>query len=54
MSNTRVVAVRRLFNSAVRNCPLLKMTYHTDSAEAIRSSVDTSSSDYKVTEAYGK
>jgi len=50
MSNLRVVTVRRLFNGAVWNCHLLKMTYHTDTAETFRSSVDTSSPDYKVTE----
>jgi len=48
MSNMRLVAVRRVFNSAVGNCRISKMSYHTDTAETLLSSVDTSSPDYKV------
>jgi len=50
MSNARLVAVRRLFNSASWNCSISKMTYHTDNAEILRSNVDTNCPDYKVTE----
>jgi len=50
MSNARLVAVRRLFNSASWNCSISKMTYHTDTAEILRSNVDTNCPDYKVTE----
>ena len=53
MSVVRLVAVRRLFNSAVWNCPISKMIYHTDTAQILRSNVDTSSPDYKVTDRTG-
>jgi len=48
-SSVRLVALRRLFNSAVWNYPILKTSYHTDTAETLHTSVDTSSRDYKVT-----
>jgi len=50
MSNLRVVRLRRLFNGALWNWFPLRMTYHTDTAEIIRSSVDIGSADYKVNE----
>jgi len=52
MCSVRLIAVRRLFTSSVWNCHVLKTGYHTDTAETLRSNVDTSSYDYKVTGLY--
>jgi len=48
MSNVRLVTISRLCNGVHWKCHILKTSYHTGTAETLRSSVDVSSPDYKV------